>query len=81
MDKYEQKMKLSDWLRARSLQEMMMLVIVVLLLVMIATRWRLIGSTASEAFRRRFVPPKELPAPTASPADPLRTDTLARPAE
>ena len=54
-------MKLSDWFRARSLQEILMIVAIVLLLSMILTRWRYIGDTASEAFRRRFVPPREVP--------------------
>ena len=55
-------MKLSDWFRARSLQEILMIVVIVLLLSMIATRWRYIGDTVSEAFRRRFVPPQEVPS-------------------
>lgn len=64
-------MKCSEWLRARSLQEVLMVVAIVLLLVMIATRWRYIGSTAREAFRRRFVPPTEATSPTLMPADSL----------
>ena len=55
-------MKLSDSFRARSLQEILMIVVIVLLLSMIATRWRYIGDTVSEAFRRRFVPPQEVPS-------------------
>lgn len=69
-------MKLSDWLKTRSLQELLMFAAIVLLLVMIATRWHLIGRTASEAFRRRFVPPSENTASAAEPVDSLCADTL-----
>lgn len=69
-------MKLSEWLRTRSLQEVLMAAAILLLLVMIATRWRYIGSTASEAFRRRFVPPTEAVSPAVAPADSLPCDSL-----
>lgn len=52
-------MKLSEWFKARSGQELMMIAVVAMLLVMIATRWAYISRTAKEAIRQRFVPPAE----------------------
>lgn len=52
-------MKLSEWFKARSGQELMMIAVVAMLLVMIATRWAYISRTAKEAIRQRFVPPTE----------------------
>ena len=52
-------MKVSEWFKARSTQELTMIVVVVMLLVMIATRWVYISHTAGQAFRQRFVPPTE----------------------
>ena len=49
-------MKLFEWFKARSGQELMMIAVV---LVMIATRWAYISRTAKEAIRQRFVPPAE----------------------
>lgn len=54
-----EKMKLSEWIKSRSLTEWMMLAVVVTLLIMIATRWASISSTAGEAIKQRFVPPTE----------------------
>lgn len=42
-------MKLSEWFKARSGQELMMIAVVAMLLVMIATRWAYISRTAKEA--------------------------------
>lgn len=52
-------MKLSEWFKARSGQELMMIAVVAMLLIMIATRWAYISRTAKEAIRQRFVPPAE----------------------
>lgn len=52
-------MKLSQWFKARSGQELMMIAVVVMLLLMIATRWAYISHTAKQAVRQRFVPPTE----------------------
>ena len=52
-------MKLSEWFKARSGQELMRIAVVAMLLVMIATRWAYISRTAKEAIRQRFVPPAE----------------------
>lgn len=42
-------MKLFEWFKARSGQELMMIAVVAMLLVMIATRWAYISRTAKEA--------------------------------
>mgnify|MGYP000011697090 FL=1 len=52
-------MKLFEWFKARSGQELMMIAVVAMLLVMIATRWAYISRPAKEAIRQRFVPPAE----------------------
>lgn len=52
-------MKLSEWFKARSRQELAMIAVVAMLLVMIATRWAYISHTARQAIRQRFVPPAE----------------------
>ena len=44
-------MKLSEWFKARSGQELMMIAVVAMLLVMIATRWAYISRTASGSCR------------------------------
>ena len=45
-------MKLFEWFKARSGQELMMIAVVAMLLVMIATRWAYISRTAKEALFR-----------------------------
>lgn len=52
-------MKLREWFKSKSTQELLMYAVIAMLVIMIATRWGYISRTAGESVKRRFIPPQE----------------------
>ncbi|MEG0789904.1 MAG: hypothetical protein RRY23_00995 [Alistipes sp.] len=52
-------MKLWNWIRSRSREEILMIIVIVTLVIMIATRWAYISHEAGLSIKERFVPPAE----------------------